>query len=143
MSVSIIFDKLGGGPYQVGGDNGVQSLGLQDHSGSHGVNKHLVDCDIRELGGNLSGNLIPQHHAVSLSVALGNDSDELTGSLLSSLESKAHESSNSMTGKDGNLGGCLPGTATVGTAALTGVLSFTVLTDDNPVKVARLAVAEG
>lgn len=47
-----------------------------------------------------------------------------------------------MSGKDGDFGGCLPGLTAVRTTALTGVLAFAVLADDDPVEIASLAVSQ-
>jgi hypothetical protein len=128
---------------QVGGDNGVKGLGLEDHAARHGVDEHLVLGDVGEVLGDLGGDLVPEHHTVALGVALGDDGQQLARALLRRLKGEADDALHGVAGEDGHLGRRLPGLAAVRPAALAGVLALAVLADDDPVQVARRAVAQG
>ena len=119
--------------YQVGSHDGVQRLWLQYHASSHGIYEHLVALDIRKLLSYGSCNLVPHDHAVALGIAFGYNCDVLFGSLSSNLESEAHNSLDTVSCEDRDLGGCLPGLAAVGTSSMASVLTLAILADDDPV----------
>lgn len=128
---------------QVGRDDGIDTLGVQDHTGGHGIDQHLVHSDIGEVPGNLLGHLVPEDHPVALGIALGHDGQELARALLGRLEGKAHDALDAVAREDGDLGRAFPGLAGVRAAALTGVLTLAVLADDDPVEIAGVAFAQG
>lgn len=129
--------------YQVGGHNGVQGLGVQNHATSHGVDQHLVPLDVGEVFGDFSGDFVPEHHAVALSIALGDDREQLPGPGSGRLEGEAHDAVNSVAREDGNLCGSLPRLATVRASALACILSLAVLANDEPIQVAVVGLAKG
>lgn len=112
------------------------SFGLHNHPNRHRIYKHLVDGDIRELLRNFLSDLVPHDHAVPLSVTLSHDGQQLARALLSSLESEANDALNAMSAKDRSLGRDFPRFAAVGSAALSGVSTFAILANDDPVKIA-------
>lgn len=128
--------------YQVCGNNRVQRSRVEHHPSRHGVHKHLVELDVRELLCNAQDNLVPQNHSVALRVALGHIGKVLPGPALRSLESKTRKALDAMARENGDFGGSLPGPAAVRAASLAGVLALAVLADDDPVQVAGAAVAQ-
>lgn len=128
--------------YEVGRDNSVERLGLHDHANGHGINKHLVHSNIREVFGDLGGDLIPHDHAVSLSIGLGNDSQQLAGTLLGSLKGKSDNALNTVSAENGSFGGNFPRLATVRATTLTSVFAFAVLTNNDPVEITGLGIAK-
>ena len=128
-------------PYQVCRHYGIERLGLQHHSTRHGVDKHFVSRDIREVFRNGRGDLVPENHAVSLSIALGHYRQELAWTFLGRLKSEPHDALHAVAREDGYLSGHLPGLAAVRSPSLACILSLAVLTDDYPVKISWLAVA--
>lgn len=137
-----IIQVVGAFIHQVGSNNGIQAFRLQHHASSHSINKHLVNSDIREIHSNGLGNLIPENHTVALSIALSDNSQELTRTLLGGLKSEAHNSLNTVSGEDGDLSSDFPRLTSMRAATLAGVLALAVLTNNNPVKVTVLAVAQ-
>lgn len=89
------------------------------------------------------GNLIPQNHSVTLSIALGNNGQELARPLLSGLESETHDTLHGVASEDRNLGCRLPRLAGVRTTTLARILAFAVLANNDPVEIPNVAVAEG
>lgn len=128
--------------YQVCGHNGVDRLRLQHHPRRHGVDQHLIDLNIGELFGYIGSYLIPQHHAVSLRVALRHNRQQLPRSASRSLKGKAHQSADAVAGEDRDLCSCLPLLTAVRATALSGVLTLAILADDDPVEVSIFAVPE-
>ena len=128
--------------HQVGGHDRVERLGLQHHAARHGVHQHLVDGDVGELGGDLGGDLVPEHHAVALGVALGHDGEEPAGAGARRLEREAHDPLDAVAREHGQLRGRLPGLPAVAPPALARVLALRVLAHDHPVQVARLAAPQ-
>lgn len=125
--------NIKGTTYEVGGHDGIQTLGVQNHASSHGINQHLIDSNIGEVSSNLLGNFVPENHSVTLSVTLGNNSQKLSWALLSSLESETNSSLNTMTREDGNFRGNLPRLSGVRATTLACILTLTVFTNDDPV----------
>jgi hypothetical protein len=139
---SCLFTALGS-THKVGSNNSVQGLGLENHAGGHGINQHLVDSNIGEVLGHISGDLVPQDQAVSLGIALSNNCKELARALLGSLKGESDDALDTVAGEDGHLGGRLPGATAVGSTTVAGVFTLAVLADDDPVKISDVAVAEG
>ncbi|KAI6748166.1 hypothetical protein HG531_008708 [Fusarium graminearum] len=121
-------------------DNGINTLRLQNHLGSHSINQHLLHRHIRKILSDLSSDLIPQHHAITLSIALCNNSQMLPRSLLRNLKGKANKPVDGVACEDGDFGSHLPWMTTMRSTALTCVFAFAVLADDDPVKITGLAV---
>lgn len=128
--------------HQVGCNNSVEALRLQHHTSRHGINQHLIHRHVGEVDGHRGSNLIPQNQSVALSIALGHNSQELSGPLLGCLESEPDKPFDAVAGKDGYFGGNLPGLADVRATAMTSIFAFAVLADNDPVEVASLAVAK-
>ena len=80
---------------------------------------------------------------VSLGIALGDNGQVLSWSLLSRLKGKSDDSLDSVSCEDGNFGGGFPCLAAVGATALAGVFTLAVFTDDDPVQVTGCGVSEG
>lgn len=129
--------------YQVRCDDRIQRLRLEDHPRRHGVDKHLINYNMGKVFRYLSCNLVPQHHAVALSIALRDNSQQLPRPPLRCLKSKPHYPFDAVAREDGDLRRCLPGLTTMGTPALASVLALAVLAHDDPVEVTGPAVSEG
>lgn len=128
--------------YQVCGNDSIQGFWLQDHSCRHGVNQHLVNLHVRKILRNFSRDGIPHDHAISLCIALGHDGDVFFWPLLRCLKSKPHDSLYAMPSENRNLGCSFPGLPSMRDTAMASVFSFTVLSDNHPVKLPVCAVAE-
>jgi hypothetical protein len=120
---------------EIRSNDGVEALRLQHHAASHGIDQHTVDRNVWEVLGDLGGDLVPHDHSESLGVGLGDDGQELSWTLLCSLESESDESFDAMTGENGDFSAGFPWEAAVGAAALTSVFSFAVLSNDHPVEI--------
>jgi hypothetical protein len=99
--------------YQVRCNNGIQAFRLQHHPTRHGVDEHLLDGDISEFLGDLGGDFVPEHHAVSLGVALGHDGEMLARTLLGNLEREADDALDGVAGEDRHFRRRLPCLASV------------------------------
>lgn len=128
--------------HQIGSNDGIQTLGLQNHASSHSINKHLVHSDIGEINRNNLCHFIPENHTVALGIALSDHRQQLARPLLSSLKGKPHNPLHTVTGEDRNFSRDLPRFSGVRTATLARILSLAVLTDDHPVKVIGPALAQ-
>lgn len=128
--------------YQVCCYNGVDRLRLQHHPRSHRVDKHLINLHLRELLRHISSNLVPEHHAIPLRIALGHHCQHLPRPACRCFKSEAHQPADTVAGKDGDLCGCLPLLASVRATTLPGIFALAVLADDDPVEVAGLAIPE-
>src|SRR5690242_16965005 len=129
--------------HQIACDNGINALRLENHLSCHRINQHLLHRNIREVLRDLRSNLIPKHHTISLSVTLCNDSQMLSRPLLRDLKGEADKSVNSMSGEDGHFCSDFPRVTAVRATALSGVFAFAVLTDNYPVEISCLTIAQG
>ncbi len=109
--------------------------GLQRHAHGHGVDQHLVPGDIGKIGGDLAGDLVPQHHAVALGVRLGDDGQKLARPRLRQLEGEAHDAADAGAGEDRDFGRHFLRQAAMRAAALAGIFAFGILADDDPVEI--------
>lgn len=126
--------------------------------------QHVVELDIREVLRHLVHDLVPEHHAAALSVRLGDKSEHLAWARLGELECEASNATNAGASKDSDLCEAVCGklayyckdrkkeesgtscnlvvVSRVRATTLAGVLALTILTDDDPVELAGLAVGE-
>ncbi|SWI20016.1 Uncharacterised protein [Klebsiella pneumoniae] len=89
---------------QIGGNDGIQGLGMQRHTVRHGIDQHFVPLHIREFLRHFSGNLIPHHHTMALGVGFGHHGQQFTWTRLCQSEGIAHNACHPNTGKDCHFG---------------------------------------
>ena len=121
---------------QVGRDDHVQGRGPQHHARGHGVDQLLVGRHLRELPRQLGEGLVPQHHAVTLGVRLGDQREPAPRPRARQCEGKAHDPGAAGAGEHGELGADLLGQAAMHPAPGAGVFALGVLAHDDPVEVA-------
>ncbi|MNC47240.1 hypothetical protein D3C75_962910 [compost metagenome] len=90
---------------QVGGDDHIKRRRFEHHARSHRIDQFLVDPDVREILGHFVENLVPQHHAMTLGVGLGDHGQVLARTALRQLESEAMDAFHPGTGEHRDLGG--------------------------------------
>ncbi|MNO76267.1 hypothetical protein D3C76_673380 [compost metagenome] len=118
---------------QVGGDDHVQCRRLEHHACGHGVDQFLVDLHVREVLGDFVENLVPQHHAMTLGVGLGDHGQVFTRAALCQFEGKAVNALHPGTGKYRHFGGDFFRQPPVYSTAVAGVLTFGVFPHHHPV----------
>jgi hypothetical protein len=121
----------------------VNRFRLQHHATSHGIHQHKFHGYIGEFLAQVPGDFIPQNHAITLRIALSDNYKMLPWSLLCGFKSETHDPFNSMTRKDGHFSSSFPWHTTMRSTALTGIFSFTVLADNNPIQLTGLDIAQG
>ena len=90
---------------QVGGDNGVEALGIQRHSRRHCIDQHLCPGDIGVFAGNFGSNLIPHDHSVPLGIGLGDHGEQFSRPRLRHPECVTHDSGDPGTGEERHIRG--------------------------------------
>ena len=85
---------------------------------------------------------LTHHHAISLSIALRHYRQVLLRSLVCCFESKSNQSFYAMPCEDGDFCACLPWKAPMRATALTRILAFAVLTNDDPIKISSSCFPE-
>ena len=56
---------------EIAGDNNIEGFGSTDKFHHGAINQQRLRLDSRKIGSDLLEDLVPQHHAISLGVALG------------------------------------------------------------------------
>lgn len=128
---------------EVGRHDGVQALRPQHHPDRHGVHQHLVRLDLRVLRRELAEDLVPEHHAVPLRVALGHHGEFAPRPRCGRLEGKAHRALDARPREDGDVGRDGEWCVVVRCPALSCVLSLAVFTYHDPIQRSVLEVLEG
>lgn len=129
--------------YQVRSYNRIQAPWLQHHPSCHRIHQHLLPLHVWVVRGYFGRHLVPEHHPITLCIALRHDRQQLPLSTLRRLKRKSHDSLHSVSSKDRYLRCCLPGPAGVAAASLTCILALGVLADDHPVQFPRRAGSKG
>src|SRR5581483_12047719 len=106
--------------------------------------QHALGFHVGVVAGDAPEDLVPQHHAVLLGVALGHAGDLPPGPGAGQIESEPHDPLAADVGEQRGLHGDLVAWATSGevTAAQARVLTLAVLPDDDPVQLGVIGLAQ-
>ena len=113
----------------------VQRLGCQHHPGGQRVDVIGGDLDLGIFGGDLAGDLVPEHHGMALRVRLG-DRSQSSRPPLRLFEAKAQDAFDPGAGEDRGLDRDLVRGALMQPAAGASVFAFGVLADAQDVEAA-------
>lgn len=86
---------------EVGRDDDRQVLGVQDELRRHGVDQHALGLHVGVVGGDAPEDVVPQHHAVLLGVALGDRGDLAPGARAGQVKGEPHDALTADLGEQG------------------------------------------
>ncbi len=121
---------------EVGGDHDGEVLGMQNELRGHRVDEHALGLDVGVVTGDTLEHVIPEDHAILLSIALGDTGDLAPAAGARQIEGEAHDAFAADLGEQGRLDADFAARAAAGEVAPAhaGVFALAVLADDDPVE---------